>query len=104
VDACSDAGGRGLELALRSLEPGGSCTSVGLYARSRTPIPLMQMYIDGITLHTGISNARQHIPDVLALIAQGKLDPSPVATLVAPWESADHAFLEHTTKVIVTRA
>lgn len=104
VDACSDPFGRGLELALRSLEPGGVCTSAGLYPRARTPVPLMQMYLDGTTLRTGITNARRYIPEVLDLVASGRLDPTPVATLVAPWNDADRAFLEPTTKVIIARA
>jgi alcohol dehydrogenase len=62
------------------------------------------MYVDGVTLRTGITNARALIPQVLALIADKRLDPTPVATLVAPWEDAHRAFLEPTTKVIVTRA
>ena len=94
---------RGLELALRSLEPGGICTSVCPYFRSRTPIPLFQMYVDGITLKTGMVNARVHIPDILDLVASGRLTPSLITTLVADWNDADRAFLERTTKVVVTR-
>jgi alcohol dehydrogenase len=103
VDARSDAGGRGLELALRSLEPGGVCTALGIYVRARTGIPLMQMYMDGSTLRTGITNARTVIPNVLQLMADGRLDPAPVTTLLADWNDADRAFLEPTTKVIVKR-
>jgi len=64
---------------------------------------MMQMYLDGVTLRTGITNARALIPEVLRLVAEGKLDPSPVTTLLAPWNEADAAFYERTTKVIVTR-
>jgi hypothetical protein len=31
------------------------------------------------------------------------LDPAPVTTVLAPWADADRAFLEKTTKVVVTR-
>jgi threonine dehydrogenase-like Zn-dependent dehydrogenase len=103
VDASSDAGGKGLELALRSLAIGGTCTTVGIYVRSRTPVPLMQMYRDGLTLTTGITNARPVIPALLELVAKGALDPSPVTTVLAPWADADQAFLENTTKVVVSR-
>ncbi|MEO8177952.1 MAG: alcohol dehydrogenase catalytic domain-containing protein [Deltaproteobacteria bacterium] len=103
VDARSDARGRGLELALRSLEPGGICTSVGIYPAARTPLPLMQMYVDGLTLTTGISNARVNIPAVLGLLAEGRFDPRLVTTRVAPWESAHEALHEKTTKLIVAR-
>lgn len=103
VDARSDALGRGLELALRSLEPGGSCTSVGIYPGARTPLPLMQMYVDGLTLTTGISNARVNIPAVLGLLAEGRFDPTLVTTQVVPWESAHETFRERSTKLIVAR-
>ncbi|MDD9965113.1 MAG: alcohol dehydrogenase catalytic domain-containing protein [Myxococcales bacterium] len=103
VDASSDVQGRGLELALRSLEPGGVCTSVGIYPRARTPVPLMQMYVDGITLRTGITNARALIPRVLSLVAEGRLDPAPVTTLLTTWSDAQRALLAQTTKVVVAR-
>ncbi|MGD0678460.1 MAG: hypothetical protein ABSC94_23885 [Polyangiaceae bacterium] len=94
---------RGLELALRSLEPGGICTSVCLYFRPRTAVHLFQMYIDGITLRTGFANARVHIPAVVQLVASGRLDPSVVTTLVTDWSDADRSFLEKTTKVVIRR-
>lgn len=103
VDACSDSGGRGLELAVRSLDTGGFCTSAGIYPRNRTPMPLMQMYRDGIGFRTGITNSRPLIPAVLDLVRRGVLNPAPVATLVAPWNDADRAFVERTTKVVVSR-
>lgn len=63
----------------------------------------MQMFVDGITLRTGISNARPQIPEVLALVAQGRLDPLPVTTRVADWRDGHEAFLERTTKLVITR-
>jgi alcohol dehydrogenase len=103
VDASSDLLGRGLELVLRSLSPGGLCTSVGIYPLQRTPVPLMQMYVDGLTLRTGITNARAIIPHVLALVAERRLDPSLVTTLRAPWADAPEALATVTTKVVITR-
>jgi alcohol dehydrogenase len=61
------------------------------------------MYVDGVTLRTGITNSRALIPQVLELLASKRLDPTPVATLVAAWDDAPRAFLERTTKVIVAR-
>lgn len=94
----------GLRYALRSLAPGGVCTSVGYYFQKGTPIPLMQMYANDSTLRTGVSHARAALPEVLALIASGRFDPARVTTLVADWEDAPLAFLERTTKVVVQRA
>jgi alcohol dehydrogenase len=102
VDASADPAG--LNYALRSLAPGGVCTSVGYYFRKRTPIPFMQMYANDSTLHTGVSHPRPALPELLALIASGRFDPAKVTTLVAEWDDAPQAFLERTTKVVVRRA
>ena len=101
VDASSRADG--LCFALRSLAPGGHCTSVGFHFSVGTRLPLMQMYGNCSTLHVGLSHARAHLPDVLALIASGKFSPARVTTRLAAWDDAHEAFLEPTTKVVVHR-
>jgi hypothetical protein len=40
---------------------------------------------------------------VIELISSKRFVPERVATLVADWEDAHEAFLERTTKVVVTR-
>lgn len=102
VDASANPDG--LRYAIRSLAPGGICTSVGYYFQARTGLPLMYMYATGATLHTGVSHARANIPDVLALIQARRFRPELVTTLVADWDDAPAAFLERTTKVVVQRA
>ena len=102
VDASADP--QGLHFALRSLSPGGVCTSVGYYFQKGTAIPLMQMFANDSMLRTGVSHARAALPEVLALIANGRFDPSVVTTLVSGWDDAPEAFLERTTKVVVQRA
>jgi len=47
-----------LELALRATEPGGVCTSVGIYFARRTPMPLLAMYTTGITFITSRVSAK----------------------------------------------
>jgi alcohol dehydrogenase len=102
VDASADPDG--LRFALRSLAAGGVCTSVGYYFQQGTAIPLMQMFANDSTLRTGVSHARAALPEVLALMADGRFDPSRVTTRVAEWDDAPQAFLERTTKVVVRRA
>jgi alcohol dehydrogenase len=102
VDASSDADG--LRFALRSLAPGGRCTSVGYHLYAGTRLPLMQMYANCSTLHVGLAHARADLPDVLALIASGAFSPALVTTQLASWKDADEAFLQDTTKVVVHRA
>lgn len=101
VDASASVSG--LTYAIRSLAPGGICTSVGYYFQRSTKIPFMHMFITSSTLHTGISHARASIPAVLRLVESGRFRPELVSTLVADWQDAPEAYLEHTTKVVLTR-
>jgi alcohol dehydrogenase len=94
----------GLAAALMSTEPGGVCTSVGIYYDRRTPAPLRGAYGIGLTFITGRVNSRAQVPAVLALLAGGELDVETVTTRVAPWEDALEAMMEPGAKVIVARA
>lgn len=102
VDA--SAAREGIVFAIRSLAPGGTCTSVGYYFQNGTSLPLMQMYTNSSTLHTGISNARADLPGVLELIKSKKFQPEKITTVLADWDDAPEAFLERTTKVVVHRS
>ena len=93
----------GLRFAIRSLAPGGTCTSIGFYHQKGTSLPLMQMYTNDATLRTGISHPRADLPEVLQLIESGKFLPEKVTTVLANWEDAQEAYLERTTKVVVHR-
>jgi alcohol dehydrogenase len=93
----------GIRFAIRSLAPGGICTSVAYYFQKGTSIPLMQMYANDSTFHTGVSHARASLPEVLALIESKKFQPEKITTLLADWEDAHEAYLERTTKVVVHR-
>ena len=92
-----------LRFGMRSLAPGGICTSVGFYFQKGTSLPMMQMYGNDSTFHTGISHARASLPDVLQLIQTGKFQPEKITTCLAKWEDAEQAYLERTTKVVVHR-
>lgn len=92
-----------LDFALRSLSPGGVCTSVFFYLRAGTPVPLWRMYLYGSTLTTGLANVRADLPAILTAIEGGRLKPELVTTLVADWNDAPEALLESTTKVVLVR-
>jgi len=102
VDASGSA--KGLTLAIRSLGPGGVCTTVALYVRHGTAVPLWRMMMRGNTLITGLANVRADLPAVLELVRQGRLDPARVTTLSAAWDDAPRALLEPGTKVVIARA
>jgi threonine dehydrogenase-like Zn-dependent dehydrogenase len=99
VDASGDHDG--LHAALRSTAPDGTCTSVAIYFEPVTPIPLLELYTRGCTLHTGRCHARALIPDVLALIGDGRLDPALVTSAVVDFDDAEAALAEPPTKLVL---
>lgn len=101
VEATSRASG--LRTALRALSPGGICTAVGYYLATGTRVPLMRMYATDATLRIGVSHARALIPDLLDFIAATGFEAERVTSLTAGWDDAPYAYLEKTTKVVLTR-
>lgn len=93
----------GLGCALKSLEPGGVCTSVGIYFAPETPVPLLHMYRTGVTFKTGRVNAHAVTPHVLDLVQSGRLQPQRLTTKTASWQDAAEALLEPSVKVVITR-
>jgi alcohol dehydrogenase len=89
-----DVSAGALRLALTSTAPDGTCTSSGSLHRSAR-IPTLQMYGRNVTLHFGRTHARALMPEVLELLASGRLDPGPIVTDVAPLEDAPRALGEH---------
>jgi alcohol dehydrogenase len=101
VDASAQPAG--LACCLRSTEPGGVCTSTGIYYAPETPIPLFEMYLGDVTLKTGRAHARSIMPEVLDLVQSGRLQPERVTTETATFEDAIDALLGFTTKLVITR-
>ncbi|HEX8054524.1 MAG TPA: hypothetical protein VF517_16165, partial [Thermoleophilaceae bacterium] len=100
VDASGDHGG--LHTAIRSTAANGTCTSVAVYFEPATPVPLLEMYTRGCTFHTSRVHARALIPEVLALIVAGRLDPQPVTSAVVGFDDAPEALADPPTKLILT--
>jgi len=99
----SSANPAGLACALKSVEPGGVCTSVGIYFGPETPVPLLHMYRTGVTFKTGRVNAHAVTPHVLDLVTSGRLQPERLTTRTALWQDAAEALLEPSVKVVITR-
>lgn len=102
VTVSTDATPEGLRLALTSTARAGVCTDTGVFPGD-VRLPLRSMYATGVTLVTARADARSDLPTVLALVAEGRLDPSVVTAAVAPWEDAAAAWSDHTGKLVVTR-
>lgn len=101
VEASSSSGG--LRHALRSTAPGGECTAVGYYVRTRTGMPLMHMYATDITLHLGVSHPRAVLPELLAWVHEQNFPAELVAPRVDDFDDAPNAYAAHATKVVLAR-
>jgi alcohol dehydrogenase len=99
VDASADRAG--LACTLTSLEPGGACTSVGIYFARRTPVPLLDMYDTDVTFKTGRANAGAISPRVLELIRSGRLHAERLVTRWASWDDAPEALGDPSAKVVI---
>jgi threonine dehydrogenase-like Zn-dependent dehydrogenase len=93
-----------LHCALRSTEPGGDCTSVGILWDAETPLPLLEMYMNGLSFHIGRAQARPTIPAILELVLEGRLHPETVTSRVVDWEEAPEAVQEPERKLVIERS
>jgi alcohol dehydrogenase len=83
-------------LALASTAPDGVCTSAGGLHRG-AGIPMLRMYVRNAALYVGRTHARALIPEVLELMADGRLRPESIPMNVAPLDDAVSALREHFT-------
>ena len=93
----------GLQSALRSTEPEGTCTSTAIYFAAETALPLLDMYTRGVVFRTGRVNARAAIPRVLELISGGRLRPELVTSATVQWDDAPSALAMLEAKTVVVR-
>ncbi|RRR78630.1 zinc-binding dehydrogenase, partial [Streptomyces sp. RP5T] len=73
-----------LALAVNSLAPEGVCESAGNHFRPGE-LPLLDMYLTGVTLRIARDNVRAHIPDALGLAASGTVAPERVVSHALDW-------------------
>lgn len=90
-----------LATALRSTGPCGTCTSIGIYWQNDVSLPLLEMYDRAVTLITGSPQARPLIPEVLELVASGKLAPERITTRVVSFGDAADALAERYNKLVM---
>ena len=93
----------GLRLALDATEPGGHCTHAGILFEGDVPINMLAAYTIGLHLHVGRVAARPVIPTLLAMTANGRLDPARITDRLVRWEEAGEAIVKDHTKLVFTR-
>ena len=100
VDASADPDG--LACALRSTEPEGICTSIGIYFTETTPVPLLEMYTKGIRFHGRRLHARPAAADP-GVGPRRALQPERVTAETASWDDAAEAVAVHRAKLVISR-
>jgi alcohol dehydrogenase len=93
----------GLNAVLRSTDDYGFCTAVAIHFAPTVPLPLLEMYTRGITVHVSRADSRRLLPLVVDLFTEGRFDPLAVPTTIVPWDRADEAWLEPATKLVLQR-
>ncbi len=83
-------------LALANTAADGICSSAGGLHRNAN-VPMLRMYVRNATLHVGRTHARALIPEVLAMMVEGRLHPESIPMNVAPLDDAIGVLHEHFT-------
>jgi len=96
VDVCIEAVGdpRALETAIRLTRNCGTVQAVGVYAE-RCEVHMGLLWIKALNLRSGQANVIGHIDSVLALLAQGVVDPSPLVTHHMSLDDAPEAYARY---------
>jgi hypothetical protein len=66
-----------MDVAIRAARPGGRVGFVGV-PRGVDGVDLMRMFGENVALAGGVAPVRAYLPELLADVAAGRLDPSPV--------------------------
>ena len=93
VDAVIDAVGHPdvLELACKMARKCGTISVTGVYAE-RADVHMGIVWLKALTLKTGHANVIKHVDPVLAALADGSLDPSPLVTHHMKLDDAPEAY------------
>ncbi|HEV2639986.1 MAG TPA: alcohol dehydrogenase catalytic domain-containing protein [Actinocrinis sp.] len=79
------------DTAVAAARPGGAIGYVGVpqdLTDGYAPLPIRKLFADNITVGGGIAPVRAYLPELLAEVLDGRLDPSPVFDLELPLAQA----------------
>jgi 2-desacetyl-2-hydroxyethyl bacteriochlorophyllide A dehydrogenase len=93
VDVCVDAVGHpdALDLACRLTRKAGTVSVVGVYAE-RCEVHMGVVWIKALSFRTGHANVIAHVDRVLAMMATGVLDPTPLVSRHMTLDEAPAAY------------
>src|SRR3954470_21933315 len=93
ADVCVDAVGHPevLELAARITRKAGTISAIGVYAE-RVEVHMGIIWIKALSLRSGRANVIAHVDAVLAMMASGVLDPTPLVSRHMTLDDAPEAY------------
>ena len=93
VDLAIDAVGHpdALELACRVARKAGTVSATGVYAE-RIELHMGIVWIKALTMTSGHANVIKHVDPVMEMLADGRLDPSPLVTHRMKLDEAPEAY------------
>ncbi|WP_285114124.1 zinc-dependent alcohol dehydrogenase family protein [Leifsonia sp. fls2-241-R2A-40a] len=90
--------------AIRATRPGGHVGYVGV--SHDVELPGLELFFSGVHLHGGPAPVRRFLPELIALIMDGEIDPGAVFDLTLPLEDAAEGYKamdeRRATKVLLT--
>lgn len=78
-------------MAVGMARDGGAIGAVGVPHTAPT-LPLFQPLVHNLSLNLGIAPVRRYLPDLVARITAGTLDPGPVFDTVLPLENVARGY------------
>lgn len=85
-------GSKTLELAFQLVRGGGRISAIGVTAESELKFPLMTALTRDLTFRIGLANIHRDIDDTLALVANGRVDPTVVVSHRLPLSGASQGY------------
>jgi len=89
VDAVGHAGP--LAMAVSLARDAGAVSGIGAY-QGKAEVPLGLAWVKSLNLYLGLANVIAHVDRVLALMAAGRLDPSPLVSSHMSLDDASEAY------------
>ncbi|WP_109022112.1 zinc-dependent alcohol dehydrogenase [Leptospira kobayashii] len=94
----------GWDMAMRSIAPNGVFTSASIFWTNKWEIPYLELYNAGAKLHITRVDSREYMTKILSLVESGIYDPGPIVTKVASFSDAKDAWIEPSTKLVITQS
>jgi threonine dehydrogenase-like Zn-dependent dehydrogenase len=94
-----------MDLAVNVARPGGTVSFVGVPHNVKTPA-MREIFLKNLSLRGALAPARAYLPELIASLEAGRIDPSPVLDLSLPLERVADGYAamdqRHAVKVLLT--